>query len=857
MNIYTFDASAKQLSLDAAINRMNEGMTSATVESPSSDYELAMTGCSGENNLFYIVNTSSRGFAIISADDCAPAILAYSNEGTFDVDNIPDDMQWWLSQYKTSIETAIEEHSYLLEAQPVGFAIPPMLNTNWGQGSPYNAQTPTYYGSHCLTGCTATAMAQVMNYAQWPNYITTTIPSYTTNVQLGMLSSLPPTSFNWNSIASGSSSEIAKLMIYCGYALQSNYGTGGTSAYSYQVINAFQNYLGYPGARRIYRENFGVTEWDEIIYNELANNRAVYYDGQSTGGGHAFVIDGYDGNGGFHVNWGWNGLYNGYFKLAILNPHNNSGAGASSTDDGYSMDQGAVIGLCSSNNVLENKIRTESISINGNTITGIFYGVSNISVSMQYGFAILNSNGSLSLIGTYSINNFTPNSGFTKSLNLGNYITTAGTYRIVPVCRSSSSSSWTRTYNTTLYVVATKSSNGTLTLTAHPTQNLTIQNLIIKGDKKLGSQQEFVVTINNNGDDYTGNLYCFISSTSSKGSYVAQTGISIAEGDEEEFSLFLSPTEAGTLTVWFCTDSSGNNVIGTQTITIGSDQTLPANLSISSSSVSTGSGYAKITFFVKNNSSEKYGRSLITEMEDLKTGSTFGNSTINDANISSGYSSGWTATRYGLDDDGVYNFNVYCYKYASGDEKMLVGSVRVEMPNAVTTIPVRSISLSNTSLSVNVGDTKQLTATVLPADATNNSVTWTSSNNNIVDFYLSGGVEVLNDINTKNKTIIAKTSGTATITCTANDGSGVKATCVVTVNTSEPEVISGDVNGDGKVSVSDFTSTANWILGKNPANFNEKAADVNNDNKISVSDLTGIANLILYGTVTHNTISAK
>ena len=106
------------------------------------------------------------------------------------------------------------------------------------------------------------------------------------------------------------------------------------------------NYLDYDrSVHAVSRTSYKAAEWNQLIYDELAAGRPLLYNGQSIGGGHSFVIDGYDKDNYFHVKWGWSGNANGYFLLSALDPSNNSGSGASSTTDGYNFWQGAVIGI--------------------------------------------------------------------------------------------------------------------------------------------------------------------------------------------------------------------------------------------------------------------------------------------------------------------------------------------------------------------------------------------------------------------------------------------------------------------------------------------------------------------------------
>ena len=107
-----------------------------------------------------------------------------------------------------------------------------------------------------------------------------------------------------------------------------------------------RQYFNYDkGTRAIFRSYYSIEQWENMVYDELKSNRPVPYAGQSGSGGHSFVVDGYDGNGLFHLNWGWGGMCDGYYRLSVLNPFNNSGIGSASGLMGYSFMQEAVIGV--------------------------------------------------------------------------------------------------------------------------------------------------------------------------------------------------------------------------------------------------------------------------------------------------------------------------------------------------------------------------------------------------------------------------------------------------------------------------------------------------------------------------------
>ena len=326
----------------------------------------------------YAFNLDGGGFVIASGDSRALPVLGYSATGSIDWDRMPDNMRAWLKSYDQAMATlgntkeftdGVSRHGQKTRAPRE--AIGPLLKTLWDQLEPYWNDVPPYDGANpdwkgqpSLTGCVATAMAMVMNYHQWPKDACTEIPAYdlTTaheNVEkVWHIDALPSTTFDWDNMLDNyvtpegiigtpeQQKAVAKLMRYCGQGVKMAYSPQVSLAYDQDVAEALVKYFGYQNtvqvSQRIY---YSIDGWEDLIYSELANGRPVMYGGSSENDGHAFVCDGYDGNGLFHINWGWGGDSDAYFSLSVLNPYNNTSAGASSDGIGYSIDQDAIVGM--------------------------------------------------------------------------------------------------------------------------------------------------------------------------------------------------------------------------------------------------------------------------------------------------------------------------------------------------------------------------------------------------------------------------------------------------------------------------------------------------------------------------------
>ena len=326
----------------------------------------------------YAFNLDGGGYVIASGDSRALPVLGYSATGSIDWDRMPDNMRAWLKSYDQAMATlgntkeftdGVSRHGLTTRAPRE--AIAPLLKTQWYQLEPYWNDVPLYDGANpdwkglpSPSGCVATAMAMVMNYYQWPKESCPEIPAYdiTTaheNVEkVWHIDALPPTTFDWDNMLDNyvtpegiigtpeQQEAVAKLMRYCGQGVLMDYAPQVSLAYDWDVAEALVKYFGYQNTvQDVHRMHYSIDGWEDLIYSELANGRPVLYGGSSEDGGHAFVCDGYDGNGLFHINWGWGGESDAYFSLSVLNPYNNTSAGASSSGIGFSIDQDAIVGM--------------------------------------------------------------------------------------------------------------------------------------------------------------------------------------------------------------------------------------------------------------------------------------------------------------------------------------------------------------------------------------------------------------------------------------------------------------------------------------------------------------------------------
>lgn len=295
--------------------------------------------CKTESQITVLENGAQ--FFVFANDDNFDAVLAHADTGFDDYSLQNPGLAWWME----SINQALEEHmsngtrpQKIAPSKEYSSNVDALLKTEWGQSAPYYNQTPTYTDKgtemHFVTGCVATAMAQIMKYYNYPatgkgslyyrcNMET---PEGTVTKRIG--ASFASGNYDWSNMLDsykGSYSEVqadavAKLMYHCGVSVQMNYDRDGSGSTTFAAMNALSTYFLYDANLHFYyRDYMNVAEWMDIIFKNLSEGHPILYGGQSRSGGHEFVIDGYDENGLVHVNWGWEGKSNGYFDIASLN----------------------------------------------------------------------------------------------------------------------------------------------------------------------------------------------------------------------------------------------------------------------------------------------------------------------------------------------------------------------------------------------------------------------------------------------------------------------------------------------------------------------------------------------------------
>lgn len=360
-----FGTEARTLTPAEALGRLQADPTAAKAPAAraatSAQPRLAFTQTTeaGQPAVYVFENRASEQVLFVSADDVVAPLLGYA-DATPAGTEMPPQLKWWLEQYASQIayaqlngfgEDGQSAPGAVLAAATDRTPIAPLVKTTWNQSAPYNNDCPVINGENAVTGCVATAMAQLMSYYKYPTKGTGTVSVEVNGSTYSM--NLANTTLDWANMldsyptaTSGTAVQrkaVSTLMKACGYSVEMNYGVNASGAPSIYVATALVDNFKYDaGVRYVERSYYSRADWHNLIYSNLKNFGPVCYGGSSTNGGHAFICDGYSTDGFFHFNWGWGGAYNGYYSLEALNP---DGQGIGGFAGGYNFGQDAIIGV--------------------------------------------------------------------------------------------------------------------------------------------------------------------------------------------------------------------------------------------------------------------------------------------------------------------------------------------------------------------------------------------------------------------------------------------------------------------------------------------------------------------------------
>ena len=342
---------------------------------------------------YYVYNIGSeRGYVMISGDDLLPEVIAYADEGAFLPDEEqPEHIASFLAQVRAALHALVARGKPVVmprtsQLRPEGVA-PLLGDIQWGQDYPFNTLCPEKEGGRSVVGCVATALAQIIRYHQWPRqgegacfYTEEDGTSHRVDFSQYVydwahMPGQPDRDFPTQPVISA----LSTLCYHVGVISRMQYSPQGSGTLSQFPKEGLQKYFKYKKSIQLLsRMNYTIEDWMDIVAKELNEGRPIYYAGASSTVGHAFVCDGYKQDGYFHINFGWDGIANGYFLLYAISP-DVLGTGGGTSYDGFNNDQEIMVGI-------EPDREGSSQSIGGETISAHYLEVScedNATIKLQ------------------------------------------------------------------------------------------------------------------------------------------------------------------------------------------------------------------------------------------------------------------------------------------------------------------------------------------------------------------------------------------------------------------------------------------------------------------------------------------
>ena len=603
--LVTLVAWGKPVDRNAALKQANAFLSSKGIPVRQTlNMAYAQPGKAAEaHSLYYVFNVGNdKGFVIVSGDDAVTPILAYADRGDFSEREMAPAAKAMLESYAQQIEMIQQNPSLSVAASTSYAAIAPMVQTQWNQMEPYNYMCPTITGEpgRSVTGCVATAMAQIMYYHKWPVAETKAIPAY--EMSTGeLIAGADPVVIDWDAMQltyTGSEAEddpaalaVAQLMVLCGKSVKMNYSYNSSGAGDGAMLNALKSYFDYDGAARlVYREDYANADWEKMVYDELAAQRPVYLSGfsESASGqvGHAFVCDGYDGQGLFHINWGWGGMSDGFFRLTLLNPDDH-GTGGNNGSGGFSMDEVAIIGMQPNQGgtlqetaemTLQAFFCTEESVTRSSFAAGFLlpldltaWNLTSQTFAVEVGVAIYDEDNQLWGVSETGMSASALETSYgwggVISVTVGKGITD-GTYTLRLVHKVNGSEEWTPLKNADKYYLEMQVNGNNATVTNRaPHSGIAVNNMDLQGNLSVGSQQTFTYNITNTGDTYTQNIAFLVNSD-----LISAIGLNLDPGNTDDYIFSWTPDRKGTYRVSLA-DATTGEIFHSEQITIGEMKT--------------------------------------------------------------------------------------------------------------------------------------------------------------------------------------------------------------------------------------------------------------------------------------------
>ncbi|MBR6282797.1 MAG: C10 family peptidase [Muribaculaceae bacterium] len=598
---------------------VSHGLEANVVRQPVAAGTATARRAPGAAPAFYVFNNEvagrAHGFVIVSGDDRAVPVLGFSDSGAYDSANVPPAMQAWLEFLAAEIN-ALGDDNGSDDNQPnrapkraLGGKITPMLTCNWNQGVPYNGKLPMFedIDKRAVTGCVATAMAQVMYYHRWPAS-STAIPAYTTETLKITRPALPETTFDWanmkdnysESDAGTAANAVAQLMLYCGQAVQMDYKyikyyedgkvidyDPTSSALASDIPEVFQKYFNYaPSIRYAKRNSYSKDDWECMLYAELKAGRPVIYGGHTMDdSGHGFVCDGYDNKSGlFHINWGWGSeSINGYFALSALTTEL-QGSGGSDDIEGYIKNQDMVLGIqpndqsatvSTAMTIYSLEVPTKSFArdnaesnFKNVKINAVIYNLTGSSQNVSFGWALYHGDNRLSVMPYEKgkgIINYLDGAECEDELNFGSDLAD-GNYRLVPMSRILPDGEWEVCEGGDVNYIEAIIAPTSLNLVLHGINgsvDYKVNDVTYDGFLHRYKTIKVIADITNNGTSMNDYIFLFVD-----GVKTTMEMLDINPGETGKVTFFYRPESVGTKQIQISLNSDGTNPLFTNSIQV-------------------------------------------------------------------------------------------------------------------------------------------------------------------------------------------------------------------------------------------------------------------------------------------------
>lgn len=844
---------ARQLTPDEALQRATTQQAPGMLKAKGAavrSYNLVYKASAAKaaTPMVYVF-AGADGFVVTPADDEFAPVLGYGDKGAVSSDAIPPQMKWWLGEYAREMEYCPANRPGEAPSAPRAIivdnksVISPLVKTKWNQDTPYNNLCPSLditsssgqsSSEPTVTGCVATAMAQIMKYHNWPDVGVGSNSyewqKYSNTPKKTLSYNFAGTHFDWNNMpntyTSGSynttqANAVAQLMYACGVSVNMNYDAarnGGSGAPTTLVVEALKNNFKYSRSTHLVeRDGMSYTEWENTIYAELQAKRPVLLSGASSSGAHAFVCDGYAGDRYYHINWGWGGMSDGNFLLCRLNPDDQ---GIGSSDGGYNSGQNIVCGIQPVRNGndtgtaapgraeftfnLGYKISGSTYYYiasrvqNGKTEDGWFRNGGGENFQGYFGTILTDPATGATVLETkiYKVN-LQPRYGYKQYPILSGQSPADGTYYAYPAYWTGNEATAHKMNHAAGYVdhVVIKIQNGAITSASVPdmsasTPELTALYLAVPDNINLGTAATFSTSIANNSDDadYYGAIsFCYAAKGSQtalksvKVDFDVPAGISIPYS----FAHTFSGISAGQYEGWFV-DSNDRVISNRFPFTVQAAQSALTSsyrlISFAPLNFTPGVSTETTAIICRTNSSDNNGSQFIYTFTDRSNASNV--VTVSDPTNSNSYYNPLTVQanyrftpKVQFSKAGIYNLVVKRRKYPNNAYETMCTPIQVTVGNNA-----QSVTLNENSVTLKVSGTRQLSATVLPADALDKTLAWTSSRPEVVSVTNNGKITGLKD-GTANVYAATMNGKVSVCAVTVGTGTGVDD---ITVDTDDP-----------------------------------------------------------------------